>query len=257
MILHDTPYAQMHDVMAAEEGKVFFSMTKFQQRFDKAVMRSSDPLPIIMTDNYTVPASKNRYLIFGVATKNGKMIQCDYEFVLPVNGPDGKPFYLKNWDHKENDVPIEKGARNVLGMFIFTGHFFSRYRERAKIDQKYSTNEVIATFCKRNIECMKMLDVDKMVKKKDKYKDTVCFQSRDGIILGTQTWTTCKDGPLSVIIAKTFLSEAQLHDTQKKHAVTDFNKIEKAFRILNNSMPDRELLLEGIFKLMEKEKLKM
>lgn len=232
MILQDTPYGEIFRVMEREREKVNWNLEKELNRYHKEILkrkRTCRQYPLLHHCYYTVPDSKNRYLLW--FRNHGESI-C-FGPALVVNQDDGSRqlicldyFTFKGEDGKT----VRQDALRV-----FTGHFLRRYRERCHFGEGLSTEDLIAFFMDRNYEYSYALDPDKVSLKQ--YRDSCAWQMRDGVSFGTLAAVQTPDGK-EILIERnnTFVAEENLFGRQKQHTlsrrelnrkIVDFNLSER------------------------------
>jgi len=217
MILPGTSPDEIFRAMMREQEKVVYATNKIINKAKKAFFRCNR-FPYIYTELYTVPDSKNTYLLYYYSdSKEAAMYDAVHTGnVLLVNEDNGSRSVYRI--RKFSDVMAEKSIfeKRYDLLTHFTGHFFSRYRERGGISNEYSPLELIGLYFGRNGYFEAKLYEDNVVKFPDKYKDCAAFQVRDGIIFGSEE---TRDN-LFYMINRTFVSHSMLKDNQAGHVMS-------------------------------------
>lgn len=214
MILTKTPYDIILKEIQNESEKVWYHERKGRTEAGKAFLKNP-VLPFIHYKTYTVPKSKNTYLIWYYADTFN---QAFYErfvggWCLLLNEDNGKRMI-----YSLAVTPVERFSNVTRDTLIsFTGHFFSRYRERMNFPDSVSPIELIVRYIARNGEVMTKLEFEQINTNTEQYPDGVAYQVRDGIILGTKKEYKDRNGnPFAVIKHNTFLDNGILKSNQKK-----------------------------------------
>ncbi len=218
MILPDTPPEEIFRIISEEEPKLLFALDKEFQRAEKKFTHSQS-LPVLHQIEYTVPSSRNRYLVWMYAfNEYQKTVKPMYGFALMVNGLGGSVEYytLNHLAHKIlRGGVVTESTVNALSKFI--PHYLSRYRERFIKDESLSPEKLAVTYFGRNQSTKVSEEVEKiniLAGKDDKYRS---YRLRDGVALVEKEERTLPDGRVyDFNIYKTFLSEDMLKGSQEK-----------------------------------------
>ena len=240
MLLHDSSYPLILKTLRDEEEKVNFFMQKEEKRVLKDFERRACmalPFPYVYHTVYQMPASKNTYLCwFKVSNKIDLARKiCIGDAALILNDNKGKFSVYGISSYASPD-----GGKSPF-LYIYTAHFFSRYRERFRWGGSLSTNDLIARFFSRNSRYQFVLDFGKMNLNAEQYKDGSAFQIPDGIAFATaKTIQDDNDKNCDVIRFNTFIGFDQLKDEQSESVYT---------------MDDyKELLAEEVKAILSKNK---
>lgn len=213
MILPDTTYTKIFEVMSSEEEKVAFFIQKEEKKFIREILKKKNNYPRIHTAYYTIPSSRNRYFIWLYLPP---IVQNEiyYGSSLVLEQENGERRFINLRSYR----PVENGVQTATvkeGIEIISGHYFSRYRERFHIDEKVSTEEMMAGYYGRNVGFLANLDMDRMNPNADKYENAVAWQLNDGISYGSLHEETLPNGKIIEIIEqKTFISMEMLYQHQ-------------------------------------------
>lgn len=216
MILSNTDEITIFNTLAKEQEKVDYAVRK---AFNKAKSNffKCNRFPYVYTELYTHPESKNTYLIYYYADskKAAMYVTVHSGGVLLVNEDNGNRsvYRIRLFTDvvKENSIYDEE----FDSLSHYTGHFFSRYRERAKVSSDYNTLEGIAIFFGRNSRFDAKLHENEVIKFPEKYKNCVAYQIQDGVTFGSEY----KKGNILCVEYKTFLSSSELKENQMEHVM--------------------------------------
>lgn len=213
MILENTPYKVIIKTMHEEREKVRFFVEKESNKICKMHYRDS----LVYYSTYTHPVSKNTYMFWG-----GKIVTPAYFQKIGNKNFRAGSCLMINHSSGERSV-ISLGKKNlgtgevVDAMIIYTGHFFSRYRERAGYPSSIPTNELISTYFIRNCEYIP-LDYEQVSKRK--MDGGVAAQNYDGISLGTECLIEEDGYKFYVLKNNTFLPKTLLKENQENALMT-------------------------------------
>lgn len=212
MIIYDEDFAMIYRQMHSERERVDYYLRKLQRKALNYL--SKTPAPCQYTETITFPDTKNTYLLYYHCSNEYERIHgsCFFGNLLLLNDKDGHRIAIRLMTISERTGKIQ-GKRDTLQ--VFTGHFFSRYRERFSDLGGLQTNEFIAAFAGRNMGYMYQLDYKKMVLKKNWEKNGCVWGVEDGFLFGENSWEDMGVyGKVLVVKHKTFLSERDLKDDQ-------------------------------------------
>lgn len=213
MIHYNSTFQEVYRAMLDEREKTEYALHKNEEKMWKMFMRGKSRT-LSHHETYRIPASNNTYLlwyyveedVFGHATLFGGT-------VLLNQTRDGYPIYYV-CKRFSNVMPGQVYKSDVL--LVYTGHFFSRYRERAEVPANKNTYDLITLYLARNLRMMVPLDNDTMMNRADEYPDRIVWQVKDGIVFSTTT-EQGKDtrNPFTVSVQNTFVTESMLKGRQK------------------------------------------
>ena len=145
MILIDTPYDKVMEVMEEEFEKVDFAMSKESSKAEKKFYRTHS-LPFIHHNVYTVPSSGNKYLLwFYVEKSQSPTVHPRLGTALMVYDKEGKRnYYVMRPMERLNTRTFE--SEDMYVFYHYTAHFMSRYRERMGYPDSMSPLDVAVTF---------------------------------------------------------------------------------------------------------------
>ena len=141
MILFDTPNEEILKIMLSEWEKVSYYMNRDRDKVRKhflSLPRTVEVKPFIRS--YTIPTSRNTYTVVSRPVLEGEIYTWCY---LKVDGNSGK---RRVAILRKNEIDSEEFLMSPSWILdIYTGHFFSRYRERAGVGGT-SIDELIVRF---------------------------------------------------------------------------------------------------------------
>lgn len=213
MILYDTPPGLILDNIRGEAEKVGFALRK-QERIAKNEFMRLGPDKKIFVADYTVPASKNRYLLYLESVWNfpaNIFPEIGHTgVILYTNGPKGHDYWITG--------RMDAGNETISCLFQFTGHFLSRYRERSKIQVSESPHELAALYITRNFDVMVEQDFKKLNFNAEKYENGEAAQVQDGVVFFTKTTLRSPVGtPFLYFKMNTFVSLSTLKEPQTEN----------------------------------------
>lgn len=213
--------------MRDEAEKVRFQLRRQEKQakkeFEKKMLLAF-PTPFLFHCIYTVPSSRNRYLLWYEAISGQEVRNKTFRYgaALIVNEERNKLSVWSLRSVKDN----QDGAMPML--MCLTGHFLQRYRERCRWGSRLSTEELIVRFLSRNTTFFAELDFSKINVNANKYPDGTAYQIIDGV-----AFVKCKrdkdnsGSPFLFAKFNTFVSESELKDDQKQN-VLDVHGLTKA-----------------------------
>lgn len=214
MILYNTPYQDMYRIMDSECEKVEFAIRKADEKAKK-IWRASSDRPLVYNTIYTNPDTNNHYLIWFYSNEKRGENHMAYLWgsALMLTDDKGKKIYVaKNIIYKKAEGETYKTDI----MQVFTGHFFSRYRERICVPDRYNEKDLISIYFGRNTEYAIEIPPYMITKKLDKYEGTKSWQVYDGILLGYDDTIEVDGKPIIISKVNTFLSESILKPEQSR-----------------------------------------
>lgn len=222
MILHDTPPEAVFREMYGELEKVDFALRKRNNQITSRVhLTTNTRFPVILSQEYTVPSSRNRYLLWHYGQRFGDRVQWEHGAVLLLTDDRGRlqtVSLFKTTTMRESYDGLLKKI-HYWSLNFTTGHLYSRYKERAMAGKELTPTETIVTWLGRNTGIFKHLEPDQIVRMPEKYRNSKPMQTNDGIILGESSSIPTPDSlECEVNIQKTFLSLSMLKEDQKEGA---------------------------------------
>ena len=212
MIIYDEDYTRLYKQMRDERERVEYYLRKGQKKALRTL--SETPAPCYYYEKVKFSDTNNTYLLYYYCRNeyNRKHGTCIYGNILMTNTRDGKRIAVRLMTISEKTGRV-KGKRDTLQ--IFTGHFFSRYRERFFSDDSKSTDEMITIFAGRNLGYMYELPYKDMVLEKNQTEKGCVWAMDDGFSFGENEWMDMGVyGKVLVVNHKTYLSEDDLKDDQ-------------------------------------------
>lgn len=246
MILFDTPYEEVFTVMFGEYEKVKYAVSKASRnaaRLFTSVPPYPHPAPIV--NRYTIPASRNNYVIVSVLKEDN----IENYVYLKSNGDHGhqKVFLLrKNNGKKDLDLKTPSWVLDV-----YTGHFLSRYRERAKVIG-LSGDDLIVHFLEQNSKHGTAIPAH-IVNPAEKGVDSFVMMADEGVCFMSCSSIVHNGIDVEIDENKTFVSKDSLYFTQLSSFLTTdyFLKMARIKKAQNNGASDKEIfdiIQSGIFQ---------
>lgn len=212
MILHDTPYGEIYDAIKDEETKVAFAMRKQEERDTRALIRQGR-LGGLIWNEYTVPASHNRYLLITEMRSDGLRVFTHSEPLLSLTDDGGKKMYMRTTTASGTGRNGDKITDHRLE--VFTAHCLHRFRERTGLPSTLPTERVLWQLLKANVNIAK---IHHKLVSRDSREYGCAYQSAAGLFLGTEV--DCSDrkgGAFCAVRYNTFVSNELLKRGQVKH----------------------------------------
>lgn len=218
MILHDTPYDLVLQIMRDEADKVDFFRKKEENKVTKMLSRQYISFPFYHTAEYVIPQSRNRYIVwFYLKNKWDKNIKWG-NFLEIFSEKGGRTVYL----YKTTKDGESSGGKMNKELAIYTDHFFKRYRERFVGGETLSPTELIVRYLSRNYYHIEGLDFQKLNPNSDKYPNGAVHQVEDGLIFITEFDITDNSGrKYRALKHNTFISHELLKKGQQGHVVAE------------------------------------
>ena len=212
MILSTDNYQRIYEQMLSERERTRYYLQKNSKKMDQ-MLCSAKSVPVWYCETITMPKTNNTYLLYYYAATKGEVItrSCWSGAPLLINDENGHRVAVMLRKMTESD-PMAKTETKYMSLQVYYGHFFSRYRERMKLPDSLSTNEVITAYFGRNEGYFAELDYDKIVLEKNRHKGNSAFAIDDGVTLAE---VTRLDSGLVVFKHNTFLSRRELKDSQE------------------------------------------
>lgn len=211
MILSTDNYQRIYSQLRDEREAVRYHLRKNEKYMEKR-MRSARTVPVWCCDTITMPKTGNTYLLYYYAATWGEVStgSCWSGAPLLVNDENGRrvAFMYRYMSERDTETKAEIAYDTLQ---VYSGHFFSRYRERMGLPDRLSTNDVIATFFGRNEGYFAELDYDEFILEKNRHKGNRVYGVDDGVTLAE---VTKLDSGVMVFKHNTFLSRNELKGNQ-------------------------------------------
>ena len=223
MLLPTMTYKEMYDHLGEDLKKVKIREDYFLPKAIKE-FKKERRFPACKWYEYTVPESKNKYIIFYYA-----------EHWKVIDNPKVGSFCIV-YDDKNNRYVIKWGARLykqtkdskldiIREIQVYTSHFFSRYKERGLKDKSIGINEVVGMYLSRNRECVPITMTKEINRRLEKYgsgakygyrvRDGFCFASSNVQVSRNVDSDISKDKHEALyVVYKTFMNESDMKDNQ-------------------------------------------
>lgn len=223
MLLPTMTYKEMYDHLGKDLEKVKIRENYFLPKAIKD-FKKERRFPACRWYEYTVPESRNKYIIFYYA-----------ESWAVINQPKVGSFCIV-YDDKCNRYVVKWGARvykhhkdSPLSLIreiqVYTPHFFNRYKERGLKDMSLCINDVVCIYLSRNGEGVPIKMSEEINRRLDKYgrgakygyrvRDGFCFVSSDLQISRSVDGDSHKDKHEAIyVVYKTFMNESNMKENQ-------------------------------------------
>lgn len=224
MIFHDSKYEDIYRIMSRETEKVNYHGRKQNKRILRS-FAGKDTWPAIETAIYTVPESRNRYLLW---------YYCAAPHTQPLSGsclfvetPDKGVMTFKLDSYSVTD----KGKRyQSEKLQVYNSHFFARYRERIMKGNTETPARLIARYYGRNASFMAQVPPRDIMLEPEKHNNASGWQVCDGLILGTKDKFRIPSGrEIEVFRYNTILPHSMLKTNQSQGIIHPdmFTEIER------------------------------
>ena len=222
MLLPSMTNKEMYDHLGEDREKVKIREEYFLPKAIKE-LKIAKRFPACKWYEYTVPESKNKYIIFYYA-----------ESRIAINRPNVGNFCLV-YDNRNRYV-IKWGARTysrtkdgplmfIREIQVYTPHFFERYRDRGLKDSSLCINDVVCAYLSRNKEAVPIEMNEKINRHLEKYgagakygyrvRDGFCFAFSNVQITKSKDGDTNKDKHEALyVVYKTFMNESNMKENQ-------------------------------------------
>lgn len=209
MIIFDGDYGRIFRQLKDEKEKVLYYLEKNKPKARKAIL-GFKTIPAWYTDTITFPKTRNTYLLYYYCLRRSELNDVGFTGCpLILNDNKGRLIAI-NYRHMK--VKGDGHDEVIWALQVYSGHFFSRYRERMGLSSSLSVNDVIATFFGRNAGYFYALDYNEIVLDKNKYKSNSAWAVDDGVLLSEEMDL----GDFWVYKHNTFLSRNELKSDQMK-----------------------------------------
>ena len=213
---------EKYDHLSEDFEKIRYRMTYYRPKAIKE-FKKTFTFPAWKTYDYTVPESKNKYVIVYYA-ENQFQIDTPMEIFF-LDYHNGKEHDVVRWGAQPYRQTPDSPLKLIRVLHVYDSHFLQRYKERFLKDLTLDANEVASRFLSRN-DGMVQIDVSEEINRNiEKYgefgkwgykvKDGMCFaktvieggESEDGDEKKNKVDAIC-------ILFKTFVPESILSDSQ-------------------------------------------
>lgn len=253
MLLYDSTYEDMYRVLTQEREKVDFTLEKLSVKAMKE-FRDRTVFPAYFINYYTVPASRNKYIVCHYMLSNDKYM--DGLGVMILNEDDGAQQVIDVTSCKrfvptkgmvsiiDKSMPYEE---RIVMMNIYTAHFLNRYRTRLietglispSKKGTLTTAEIACMYLSRNRKNIISIPYEQMVLMPEKYRNGIALQVNDGIVFGSQKSFTGTDGKeVYVNRLNTIVSRDMLKQSQADNVVPD--KTIQHVKVLKELLKERK-----------------
>ncbi len=218
MILHDTPYGETYRILRQEQHKVEFAALKFETAHAKDYPEWNIRKGYCMT-TYTVPASRNRYLIWlktETDHKTGRIYLTQNSF-LSTYDKYGRRMFLRAIEVDRFSI-YTRNKEKERWLIVITGHCLHRYAQRSGLPCGSTDEDILVRFNNEIKTTTKLPyeEVGTMENNELGFTD----QCDSGVIFGTTREDTAPDGtPFTVRRYNTFVDKNLLRDAQKRHVL--------------------------------------
>ena len=223
MLLPSMTYKEMYDHLGEDLKKVKIREDYFLSKAIKE-FKKARRFPACKWYEYTVPESKNKYIIYYYA-----------ESWRNIKKPNVGSFCVV-YDDEYNRYVIKWGARTysrtkdgpltlIRELQVYTPHFFERYKERGLKDMSISNNDVVCIYLSRNREGVPIIMNEAINRRLKKYgpgakygfrvRDGFCFALSDIQITRNEDGDCSKDKHEALyVVFKTFMNESNMKENQ-------------------------------------------
>ena len=211
MILSTDNYQRIYDQLRDEREAVRYYLQKNEKHIEKR-MCSARSVPVWYCGTITMPKTSNTYLLYYYAANWNEVKSGSYWRGAPllINDENGHRVAIMLRAMSERDTATKtEMAYDTLQ--VYSGHFFSRYRERMSLPDSLTTNDVIAFYFGRNEGYFAELHYDQIVLEQNRYKGNKAYGIDDGVTLAE---VSVLDSGVRVFQHKTFLSRNELKGNQ-------------------------------------------
>lgn len=212
MILCTDNYQRIYEQMRDERDRTRYYLQKNSKKMER-LLRDAKRAPVCYCETITMPKTGNTYLLYYYSLTMNEIMSgsCWSGAPLIMNDQDGHRVAIMLRSMTERDTKT-KEETPYDSLQVYSGHFFSRFRERMNISSSISTNELIAAFFGRNEGYFAELEYDKIVLEKNRHKGNSAFGIDDGVTLAE---VSRLDSGLVVFKHNTFLSRMELKASQE------------------------------------------
>ena len=212
MIILDSDYASMYKQLLEEKDRVHYWVEKGAKKVWKQ-FKQSKTLPVFANSIITMSKTNNQYLLWYYA-----MTRAEFEHETCFAGQT-----LITNDSNGNKVAVvmktltDTNDRNkcVDSIQIFSGHFFSRYRQRYPYMKDLSTIDLMTSFFGRNGGYLMEVEYEKFTLEKDRVPFGSAWGLDDGVSLAMKRWIEISPSKKILVVRhNTFLTRNELKEDQ-------------------------------------------
>lgn len=216
-------YKEMYGHLEKDSVKVKIRENYFLSKAIKEFKKESR-FPAYRWYEYTVPESKNKYIIFYYAESWTQIKQPKVgSFCIVYDDKCNR--YVVRWGGRVYKQHIDSPLSLIREIQVYTPHFFNRYKERGLKDMSLSINEVVCMYLSRNGEGVPIEMNEEINRHLDKYgpgakygyrvRDGFCFVSSDIQITRSEDGDNYKDKHEAIyVIYRTFMNESNMKENQ-------------------------------------------
>lgn len=211
MILYDEDYANIYRQMSEEKIKVEYWKTKNTKKILKQFKRSPT-VPVFYHEIRTMPDTNNKYLLWYYASTRNECEKetCYAGAVLLLDDKDGKRIAICLKTLSEMNHP----DWNIDSLQIFSGHFFSRYKQRYPSLKDTDPIGLMVQFFGRNGGYMYEVDYNEFTLEKSRKPHGSAWGMDDGVTFASKKWIDIGSTKIFVTKHHTFLSRKELKPNQ-------------------------------------------
>ena len=240
MVLLSMTYKEMYDNLASDKQKVDIFKNKQLPRVVKA-FKTEGKFPNCKCYEYTVPATKNQYIVFFYAENHSMAdnpIIGDFFYIF-----DNSQRFIVKWGASPYKHTDNNELLLLRQLHVYTYHFFQRYNERFLKKDSFVSNETAATFLARNRISTPIEVTTEINKNANNYEENNhAFKIRDGFCFAKFNLQGNFDNngirendkiDAACFVYTTFLSPSDMSNIQKeavnKQSAEAWNRLHKDF----------------------------
>ncbi len=222
MIVPSMTYKEMYDHLASDCKKV---KIKEEYLLPKAIreFKKERTFPAWRWYEYTIPSTKNKYIIFFYATNRTCIEKPVVDSFLILF--DGEKRFVIQWSATVYQHTEDSPLSLIRQIHAYSSHFLERYNQRILKNKSLNSNDIACIYLSRNKVGMPITMNTKINKHLEKYgedakygyrvRDGFCFacSAVEGIM--SEDGDRCKDKvDAMLILYTTFMNESDMADTQ-------------------------------------------
>ena len=210
---------EMHNQLVSDAEKVQYMMSKRRSNATR-VFRKAKSFPAWYVDEFEIPSSKNKYVLFYYASNMREIEHPQYVHFCIVSD-DNNRYVIKGMQIKHKTSP-ESEALWLPQIHSYTSHFLQRYSERFLHNEELSANEIAGMYFLRNPQPLLISINEEINRNFQKYGEFNNGVRVDDGFCFAQTGIFCEkdidknkaaDGML--IVYRTFLNLLDMSDAQR------------------------------------------